>query len=167
MCVWARVSKTALKCWDKVASTSRAAFTRRFSFPTRLALCRASWKAIAEADVIIIGPGSLFTSIIPNLLVPEITEAIRNSNAPKIYVCNVMTQPGETAGFTASDHVKAIIRHIGQGVITHALVNNGHVEEHVLERYRATGAEYVEPDENAIALLGVRPLHGNFINTTT
>jgi hypothetical protein len=53
-----------------------------------------------------------------------------------------------------------------KGVITHALVNNGHVEEHVLERYRATGAEYVEPDENAIALLGVRPLHGNFINTT-
>jgi uncharacterized cofD-like protein len=72
-------------------------------------------EAIAEADVIIIGPGSLFTSIIPNLLVPEITQAIRNSDAPKIYVCNVMTQPGETAGFTASDHVKAIIRHIGQG----------------------------------------------------
>lgn len=123
-------------------------------------------EAIKDADVIIIGPGSLFTSIIPNLLVPEIAQAIRQSQAPKIYVCNVMTQPGETSGFKASDHVKAIIRHIGQGVITHALVNNGHVDERVLERYRATGAEYVEPDEDAIAMLGVRPLHGNFVNIT-
>ncbi len=123
-------------------------------------------QAIEAADVIIIGPGSLFTSIIPNLLVPEITAAIRASDAPKIYVCNVMTQPGETSGFKASDHVKAIIRHIGQGVITHALVNNGHVEDRVLDRYRATGAEYVEPDEDAIAMLGVRPMHGNFVNIT-
>jgi uncharacterized cofD-like protein len=122
--------------------------------------------AIEDADVIIIGPGSLFTSIIPTLLVPEIAQAIRESQAPKIYVCNVMTQPGETSGFKASDHVKAIIRHIGQGVITHALVNNGHVDERVLERYRATGAEYVHPDEDAIAMLGVRPLHGNFVNIT-
>ncbi len=123
-------------------------------------------QAIEEADVIILGPGSLFTSIIPNLLVPEITAAIRASSAPKIYVCNVMTQAGETSGFKASDHVKAIIRHIGTGVITHALVNVGHVEERVLERYRATGAEYVEPDESAIAMLGVRPMHGNFVNIT-
>ena len=123
-------------------------------------------EAIRLADVIIIGPGSLFTSIIPNLLVPEIAEAIRASDAPKIYVCNVMTQPGETAGFKASDHVRAIIRHIGQGVITHALVNIGEVEDRVLERYQATGAQYVVPDEDAIEMLGVTPLHGNFINIT-
>ncbi len=123
-------------------------------------------EAIRQADVIIIGPGSLFTSIIPNLLVPEIAEAIRASQAPKIYVCNVMTQPGETAGFTASDHVKAIIRHIGKGVVTHALINVGEVKDRVLERYRATGAEYVVPDEAAIEMLGVRPMHGNFINIT-
>ena len=123
-------------------------------------------EAILLADVIIIGPGSLFTSIIPNLLVPEIAEAIRASDVPKIYVCNVMTQPGETAGFKASDHVRAIIRHIGQGVITHALVNIGEVEDRVLERYQATGAEYVVPDEDAIEMLGVTPLHGNFINIT-
>lgn len=122
--------------------------------------------AILEADVIIIGPGSLFTSIIPNLLVPDITSAIKRARAPKIYVCNVMTQPGETSGFSAADHVRAIIRHIGRDVITHALVNNGRVEEEILERYRKTGAEYVEPDEQAIAMMGVRPLHGNFINTT-
>lgn len=120
--------------------------------------------AIQEADVIIIGPGSLYTSIIPNLLVPEIAAAIKASPAPKIYVCNVMTQPHETAGYTASAHVSALINHIGRGVITHALVNNGHVHENVLEKYRATGAEYVTPDESAIEMLGVRPLHGNFID---
>ena len=123
-------------------------------------------EAIQDAEIIIIGPGSLFTSIIPNLLVPEIAAAIKESNAPKVYVCNVMTQPHETAGFKASDHVKAIIRHIGAGVITHALVNNGHVENDVLDRYRRVGAEYVMPDEDAIALLGVRPMHGNFVNAT-
>jgi uncharacterized cofD-like protein len=121
-------------------------------------------RAIEDADVIIIGPGSLFTSIIPNLLVPEIAAAIKRSRAPKIYVCNVMTQPGESSGFKASDHVSAIIRHIGQGVITHVLVNRGHVKPNVLERYKEVGAEYVEPDEDAIEMLGVRPIHGNFID---
>lgn len=123
-------------------------------------------QAILDADVIIIGPGSLFTSIIPNLLVPEIADAIKKTNAPKVYVCNVMTQPGETAGFKASDHVKAIIRHIGPNIITHALVNNGRVSKDVLDRYRRVGAEYVEPDEDAINMLGVKPLHGNFVNIT-
>jgi len=122
--------------------------------------------AIQEADVIIIGPGSLYTSIIPNLLVPEIAEAIKASTVPRIYVCNVMTQPQETAGFTAADHVRALIAHIGPGVITHVLVNNGRVHEDVLEKYRAAGAEYVTPDEEAIEILGVRPLHGNFIDDT-
>ncbi len=121
-------------------------------------------RAIAEADVILIGPGSLFTSILPNLLVPEIARAIKASRAPKLYVCNVMTQPGETAHFKASDHVAAIIRHIGQGSVTHALINNGHVKADVLERYARVGADYVEADEAAIEVLGVRPIHGNFID---
>ena len=124
-------------------------------------------KAIENAELIIIGPGSLFTSIIPNLLVPEIAAAIRaNTRAPKIYVCNVMTQPGETSGFKASDHVRAIIRHIGPGIVTHALINTGRVDARVLARYQESGAEYVEPDENAIAMLGVQPRHGNFIDAT-
>lgn len=121
-------------------------------------------RAIHEADFIIIGPGSLYTSIIPNLLVPEIGEAIKASPAPKIYVCNVMTQPNETQGYKASDHVRALIRHIGPGVISHVLVNNGRVHGKVLEKYRSTGADYVQPDEAAISILGVRPVHGNFID---
>src|SRR5690606_15849856 len=111
-----------------------------------------------------IGPGSLYTSIIPNLLVPEIAAAIKASHAPKLYVCNVMTQPGETTGYKASDHVKAIIRHIGSGVLTHVAINSGHITPDVLERYREAGADYVEADVQAVQMLGVRPLRFNFVN---
>ena len=123
-------------------------------------------RAIEEADVIIIGPGSLFTSLIPNLLVPDIIAAIRASSAPKIYVCNVMTQPHETTGYKASQHVLALIRHIGAGVITHVLINKGQVQGEVLERYRKTGADYVEPDDDAIKMLNVHPIHGDFIDVS-
>ena len=123
-------------------------------------------KAIAEADVIIIGPGSLYTSILPNLLVPEIGEAIRQADALKIYVCNVMTQRGESADFKASDHVRAIIRHAGKDVMDIVLVNNTRIPDHVLERYRKAGADWVEPDVDAIEMLGVRTIQGNFVDVT-
>ena len=135
---------------------------RVFLMPENPHALAGAVEAIREADVIIIGPGSLFTSILPNLLVPEIAAAIKQSRAPKIYVCNVMTQPGETSGFTASDHVRALIRHIGSGVITHVLVNTGKVPEEILERYRSKGADFVEFDENALEMLGVRAVKGNF-----
>ncbi len=90
------------------------------------ALPEALW-SIAEADAIVLGPGgSLFTSVIPNLLVEEIADAIRKSRAPpRIYVCNVMTQPGETDCFTAADHVKAIMDHAGREIVDYALINSG------------------------------------------
>ncbi len=118
--------------------------------------------AIAEAQMIIVGPGSLYTSILPNLLVPEIAEAIKKSKAPKIYVCNVMTQPGETTDYTAGDHVRALIRHIGPGVITHVLVNTGKVPDEVLQRYENKGATRVTFDEDELEMLGVRAIKGNF-----
>ena len=119
-------------------------------------------EAIAEAELIIVGPGSLYTSILPNLLVPEIAEAIKKSKAPKIYVCNVMTQPGETTGYSAGDHVRALIRHIGPGVITHVLVNTGKVPDEVLQRYENKGATRVSFDEDELEMLGVRAIKGNF-----
>ncbi len=123
-------------------------------------------KAIQEAEVVVIGPGSLFTSIIPNLLVPEIAAALKSSKAPKIYVCNVMTQPNETLGFSAADHVKALIRHIGPGVITHVLLNSAKVPPEVLVRYNTKGADTILPEETEIEMLGVRPIHGPFIDVT-
>ena len=123
-------------------------------------------EAIHEAEVIIIGPGSLFTSIIPNLLVPEIAAAIKASKAPKIYVCNVMTQPNETLDMTAADPVRAITRHIGSGVITHVLLNSAPVPAEALERYKESGASPVEVDETELELLGVRPIHGPFLDVS-
>lgn len=119
--------------------------------------------AIEEADVILIGPGSLYTSILPNLLVPEIAEAIKKSSAPKIYICNVMTQPGETTGYSATDHVRAVIRHIGPGVMTHVLVNSGKVSEEVLGRYQNKGAAPVHYNTRELEMLGVRVIKGSFI----
>lgn len=123
-------------------------------------------EAIEEAEMIVIGPGSLFTSIIPNLLVPEIANAIKASKAPKIYVCNVMTQPNETRDFSAADHVRALIHHIGQGVITHVLLNSGKVPDEVLARYELKGAKYIAPEEAEIEMFGVRPIHGPFIDVS-
>jgi uncharacterized cofD-like protein len=123
-------------------------------------------EAIREAELIIIGPGSLYTSILPNLLVPEIAAAIKASRAPKIYVCNVMTQPGETEDYSAADHVRALVRHIGPGVVTHVLVNSGRVPGEVLARYQGTGADVVAINENELEMLGVRTVKANFIEIT-
>lgn len=81
-------------------------------------------RAILEADLIIAGPGSLYTSVLPNLLVPDIARALEVSKALKVYVCNVATQPGETNGFTVEDHFEALTQHVGQGIFTHVVANN-------------------------------------------
>jgi uncharacterized cofD-like protein len=123
--------------------------------------------AIREAQVILLGPGSLYTSIIPNLLVKEITAAIRQSTAVKLYICNAMTQPGETAGYKASDHIRAIIDHAGPNLIDIALVNTEPVPPEVLERYAEEGAQPVPADFDEIRELGVEPLGVSIIQKTT
>jgi uncharacterized cofD-like protein len=122
--------------------------------------------AINEADVIILGPGSLFTSIIPNLLVTEIAKAIKDSKAIKIYVCNAMTQPGETTHFTAGDHLRAIINHAGFGLVDIAIVNTDRVPADILERYHAEGSGQVAVDFEKIRNLGVTPLGLKVITKT-
>jgi len=84
-------------------------------------------EAIGEADVIVLGPGSLFTSIIPNLLVDGVCDAIKKSKALKIYVCNVMTQPGETDGYSVSDHIKALERHSFEGIVDYCIFNTADI----------------------------------------
>jgi len=143
-----------------------AGIARVFLVPDNPTALPGAVKAIQEAEIIVIGPGSLFTSIIPNLLVPEIEAAIKKSRAPKIYVCNVMTQPEETSGFSAADHVRALIRHIGTGVVTHVLLNSAPVPPDVLARYKAIGAEYIAPEETEIEMMGVRAIHGPFIDVS-
>lgn len=119
---------------------------------------------IRQADLIVLGPGSLFTSVIPNLLVPKITDALRSADAIRVYVCNVMTQPGETDGFTASDHVRAIEAHAGGRVVDYVLVNTATPAPELMERYRASGQELVLPDIDRIRQMGYKVITGNFIS---
>lgn len=111
-------------------------------------------EALAEADAIVLGPGSLYTSIIPNLLVCGVAEAIAASPAKKIYVCNVMTQPGETDGYSAYDHVQAIEAHAGTRLIDAVVVNNGDIPQDVQLRYAEKGAIPVDPAADRLAAAG-------------
>lgn len=104
---------------------------------------------IKNADIIVLGPGSLYTSVIPNILVKGIREAIRDSRAAKIYVCNIVTQPGQTDGYTPSDHIRAIVKHLGEGVLDYVLVNNNMPRADILDRYEKQGAHMVRLDPQA------------------
>lgn len=123
-------------------------------------------EAIKQADVVVLGPGSLFTSVIPNLLVPKIADALRTTDAIRIYVCNVMTQPGETDQFTAADHVRAIEAHAGGRVFDYVLVNTAIPAPELMERYRASGQELVHADTDRIRHMGYKVIMGNFISQT-
>ncbi|WP_282198500.1 gluconeogenesis factor YvcK family protein [Collibacillus ludicampi] len=121
-------------------------------------------QAIKEADAIIVGPGSLYTSILPNLLVPEIADAIRQSNAITVYVCNVMTQPGETDNFTASQHVQAIYDHVGPGLFEYILVNTAPIPPAVIEQYREKQAAPVVADIWNLQQMGLSVIARNFLH---
>ncbi len=121
-------------------------------------------QAIENADAIILGPGSLYTSVLPNLMVRGITMAIRRSKAVKIYICNVMTQPGETDGYTAGDHVRAIIEHVGRGVMDYVLVNTAKVPQRLLEKYSKEGSVPVAVDRERIERFNLKLVEGELIS---
>ena len=112
-------------------------------------------EAIRGADMILLGPGSLYTSVIPNLLVDGITQAIAASDALKIYIANVMTQEGETEGYSNADHIRAIFQHSQPGLFSLCLVNSSDVPPQIRERYAQEGAEPLRVDQAACAELGV------------
>ncbi len=126
--------------------------------------------AIRDADIIVMGPGSVFTSVVPNLLVKEIAQAVHQSRAIKAYVCNVMTQPGESDGFSALDHVLAIEKHVvpvlgeGKRVFDYVLVNTARPTGEMMARYTNTGAELVNADLDAITARGYKAVKGSFIS---
>lgn len=120
--------------------------------------------AIMDADAIILGPGSLYTSIIPNLLVKGICGALKKSKAIKIYICNVMTQPGETDGYTVSDHIDTIERHSYKGIIDYCIVNNAGIPEELKIKYIVDGADMVYVDANELARTGIKYIVGEFVS---
>lgn len=115
----------------------------------------AAVAAIEDADILVLGPGSLYTSIIPNLLVDGIVDAICHSDALKIYVANVMTQEGETEGYTVSDHIQALFKHSVPGLFDLCLANSSPIPASVAARYAEEGAECLRYDAEACAALGV------------
>ncbi|MCI6568785.1 MAG: YvcK family protein, partial [Dysosmobacter sp.] len=112
-------------------------------------------QAIHDADMIVLGPGSLYTSIIPNLLVSGIVEAIQEADAMKVYVCNVMTQDGETEGYTVSDHIRALFKHSCPGLFDLCLTNSSPIPPAVVQRYAQEGAEPIFCDRESVEALGV------------
>ncbi|PUA40442.1 hypothetical protein C8Z91_04075 [Paenibacillus elgii] len=113
-------------------------------------------EALREADAILVGPGSLYTSILPNLLVPEIAKTIIESNALKIFICNVMTQPGETDDYKVSDHLKAVRDHVGSELFDYVIVNNGNIPEQVQSKYAEQGAKIVPLDLDEVTKQGYK-----------
>ncbi|MFP4017303.1 MAG: uridine diphosphate-N-acetylglucosamine-binding protein YvcK, partial [Halanaerobiales bacterium] len=120
-------------------------------------------KALKEAEVIIIGPGSLYTSIIPNLLVDGIAEEIKKSKAIKIYVSNVMTQPGETTGYTVSDHIRAINKHSYDKLFDYVIVNKEESSEDLVQKYKEEGAFRVNVDRIEIKDMGIEIIEGDLL----
>lgn len=122
-------------------------------------------EAIREADAIILGPGSLFTSIIPNLLVDGIVEAILQSRAMKFYVCNVMTQAGETDNYSAEDHLRVLLEHGRKGIADYIVVNSrSTISEDVLARYADEGAAPVYYNKAELEALKVKVIEANLLN---
>lgn len=120
-------------------------------------------EAIANADLITIGPGSLFTSLIPNLLVRGIADAIVRSSATKVYICNLMTQANESLGLSAADHIRALDRHAQQPLFDYALINRTPASDQVKAKYATEGACQIENDLDAIEALGVIPVLGDYL----
>ena len=120
-------------------------------------------EAIAAADLILLGPGSLFTSIIPNLLVSGVAEAIEKSNATRVYIANLMTQPGETLGYTLVDHVRAIQQHTGRKIIDCVVINDRPLAPEVLRRYKSEGAEPVSIDRAELQRMGLQCVFDNLL----
>jgi uncharacterized cofD-like protein len=122
-------------------------------------------QAIKDADAIILGPGSLYTSVIPNLLVEDIAKAVQRTKAIRIYVSNVMTQPGETDDFGVEDHIKAILKHGGSDIIDYVIVNVGKINKELEEKYLEEHSKLVTINEEAVEAMNIKTIEGDFIKT--
>ena len=123
----------------------------------------AAMEAIERADLVTIGPGSLFTSLVPNLLVRDVSRAIAQSPAVKVFVCNLMTQANESLGLSASDHIRALYKHARHQFFDYALVNRTPASPDLARKYAEQGQSQIEPDVEAIEALGVKPVLGEYL----
>lgn len=139
---------------ESMIPKANGAIKRVFLEPQDVEPLPEAVEAIEQADAILIGPGSLYTSIMPNLIVPKLAQAIVESEAVKLFVCNVMTQPGETDNYSVSDHLDAIYDHIGHHLFDYVIVNNGEIPPHVESKYAEIGAKAVQLDIDEVTKRG-------------
>ncbi|MES2201271.1 MAG: 2-phospho-L-lactate transferase CofD family protein, partial [candidate division FCPU426 bacterium] len=123
--------------------------------------------AVFKADAIVLGPGSLYTSILPNLLVPGLAGAVRRSRALKIYVCNIMTQPGETDAYRVSDHCLALREQCGEDLIDYVIANTESPSDALLAHYRSEGQDLVEVDKARTADVGPRLIRARVLDRSS
>ncbi len=141
---------------DKVAKINRI-----YINPSNCVPAPGVLDAISNADAIIIGPGSLYTNVIPNLLVKNVSKTIKNSKAIKIYVSNIMTEPGQTDNYSLSEHIKSIIDHAGANIIDYCIYDSGEIIPEFIKIYNKNGQDIVEPDIQKAKELGVKLLEKN------
>ena len=153
-----------MECKDKIpemVSQKISKINRIFISPTNTRVAPGVIEAIEEADAIVLGPGSLYTNVIPNLLVPGVSKAIRESSAFKVYVSNIMTEYGQTDSYTLYDHIKAIIDHAGKGIIDYCIYDTGEIVPEYIRQYNKGGEELVEQDVSKVKEAGIKLIQRN------
>ena len=148
-------------------TASKVRIKELFLIPADVEPLPQTLEAIASADVITIGPGSLFTSLIPNLLVRGIARAIVSSPAIKVYICNLMTQANESLGLTAADHIRALNRHAQAPLFDYALINRKPVSDEMKAKYALEGAAQIVSDLDTVEQLGCCPVLGDYLEEGT
>ena len=155
---------TVIESKDKIPeliNDTTSKISRIFITPSNCKPAPGVIEAIMEADAIVIGPGSLYTNVIPNLLVKGVAKAIKESKAFKIYVSNLMTEPGQTDNYTLSEHIKAINEHVGKGVIQYCIYDTGEITPEYIRKYNMEGSELVEQDVSKVKVEGVSLIQRN------
>ncbi|HEY6464348.1 MAG TPA: YvcK family protein [Candidatus Acidoferrales bacterium] len=144
-------------------SRSRKPIARVRLSPRRVRPSPQTLEALRRADLILIGPGSLYTSIIPNLLVEDVVDVIAHSSANRVYIANLMTQPGETSHYSVADHVRAIYSHAGRRIFDYAIVNRAPISPRLRRRYRAEGAEPVASSLAELERMGLKCIEADVL----
>lgn len=160
----AQMSDGTVVTGESVIPKMRKRIRQMRMLPPDAPASNAAVEAIMHADVLLFGPGSLYTSVIPNLLVDGIRDAVIKSKAVKIYICNVMTQPGETDGYGAYEHVHALIDHVGRRFLDYVVVNDQEITVEQLRQYNAEGSMPITPDIDKIRALGITVIPASLIS---
>lgn len=150
----------------RMKKLNNSKIAKMFTIPNEIKPLKEGIEAIEKADLIVLGPGSLYTSVIPNLLVKGVVDAIYNSKSKKIYVSNVMTQPGETDGYNIYDHVESILKHSKKDMLDYVIVNSEEVKNGVLEKYTKDGSKQLlltDIEREDINRLGIEIIEENLI----